>query len=182
MSVGRIAIVVRPTTPSDGERPELPPMLIGHATTEVRRRVEKFYASVAELFEAWVARRCRPGSWDSRPGRKGFRRRTRRDRRSAKWLPLSNVLAAGTFFLPREEYKNPATRAVYSKHGWQFNVDTAVRVLFVGIRKTRSECALGYGARAPSTAIRSALHVRTGPFHAPLGPRWACIAVRILIR
>lgn len=32
-------------------------MLLGHVTPEIRRRVEKFYGSVADLFEAWVARR-----------------------------------------------------------------------------------------------------------------------------
>lgn len=42
------------------ERIELPPVLVGHMTPEVRRRVEKFYASVADLFEAWVARRKSP--------------------------------------------------------------------------------------------------------------------------
>ncbi|MGD2111354.1 MAG: tyrosine-type recombinase/integrase [Phycisphaerae bacterium] len=35
-------------------------MLVGHATLEVQRRVEKFYASVADLFEVWVARRRSP--------------------------------------------------------------------------------------------------------------------------
>jgi site-specific recombinase XerD len=32
-------------------------VLVGHLTPEVRRRVETFYASVADLFEVWVARR-----------------------------------------------------------------------------------------------------------------------------
>ena len=43
-----------------GRRTELPPVLVGHLTPEVRRRVENFYVSVAELFEAWVARRRSP--------------------------------------------------------------------------------------------------------------------------
>jgi site-specific recombinase XerD len=43
-----------------GDRAELPPVLVGHLTPEVRRRVEKFYVSVAELFEVWVARRRSP--------------------------------------------------------------------------------------------------------------------------
>jgi len=60
MSDGRTVTVVRPAAPSGGERPSLPPMLIGHATPEVSRRVEKFYASVADLFDAWVARRRSP--------------------------------------------------------------------------------------------------------------------------
>jgi integrase/recombinase XerC len=42
------------------DRMELPPVLVGHLTPDVRRRVEKFYASVAELFEAWVAHRRSP--------------------------------------------------------------------------------------------------------------------------
>lgn len=60
MSDGRTAIVANHTAPSDDVRPGLPPMLIGHATPEVHRRVEKFYTSVADLFEAWVARRRSP--------------------------------------------------------------------------------------------------------------------------
>jgi len=47
-----------PPVLSDGV--ELPALLLGHATPKVRRRVEKFYASVADLFEAWVARRKSP--------------------------------------------------------------------------------------------------------------------------
>lgn len=42
------------------ERVELSPVLMGHLTPETRCRVEKFYASVAQLFEAWVARRRSP--------------------------------------------------------------------------------------------------------------------------
>jgi integrase/recombinase XerC len=53
------AIVRRPAL-RDSERLGLPPVLVGHATPEVRRRVEIFQASVAELFEAWVARRRSP--------------------------------------------------------------------------------------------------------------------------
>jgi hypothetical protein len=39
---------------------ELPPVLSGHATPQVRARAESFYAGVAELFERWVARRPSP--------------------------------------------------------------------------------------------------------------------------
>ena len=38
----------------------LPPILLGRSTPEVRRRVEGFYASVAEIFEKWVERRPSP--------------------------------------------------------------------------------------------------------------------------
>jgi len=38
-------------------RVELPRVLLGHITPEVRRSVEKFYGSVADLFEVWVSRR-----------------------------------------------------------------------------------------------------------------------------
>ncbi len=37
--------------------PELPPILAGAATPAIRQNVGRFYASVAEIFEAWVARR-----------------------------------------------------------------------------------------------------------------------------
>ena len=39
---------------------ELPPVLAGHQTPEIRARAEGFYAGVAELFERWVARRPSP--------------------------------------------------------------------------------------------------------------------------
>src|SRR5277367_1431898 len=39
---------------------ELPPVLAGHQTAEIRARAESFYAGVAELFERWVARRPSP--------------------------------------------------------------------------------------------------------------------------
>jgi integrase/recombinase XerC len=39
---------------------ELPPVLVGHVTAQVRARAESFYAGVAELFERWVARRPSP--------------------------------------------------------------------------------------------------------------------------
>jgi len=39
---------------------ELPRILLGHVTPDVRRRVERFYGSVADLFEEWVARRRSP--------------------------------------------------------------------------------------------------------------------------
>jgi hypothetical protein len=37
--------------------PELPPILAGTATPVIRQNVGRFYASVAKIFEAWVARR-----------------------------------------------------------------------------------------------------------------------------
>ena len=40
-----------------GSIEELPPILAGADTPQVRRRVERFYGSVAEIFERWVARR-----------------------------------------------------------------------------------------------------------------------------
>jgi site-specific recombinase XerD len=36
---------------------ELPPILAGHQTPQLRARAESFYRGVAELFERWVARR-----------------------------------------------------------------------------------------------------------------------------
>lgn len=36
---------------------DLPPVLAGHVTPAVRQRVEKFYYSVAEIFETWLKRR-----------------------------------------------------------------------------------------------------------------------------
>ena len=36
---------------------ELPPILAGHLTPQLRARAESFFARVAELFERWVARR-----------------------------------------------------------------------------------------------------------------------------
>jgi hypothetical protein len=39
---------------------ELPPVLAGHQTPEIRARAESLYAGVAELFERWVARRPSP--------------------------------------------------------------------------------------------------------------------------
>jgi site-specific recombinase XerD len=38
----------------------LPPILLGRATAEVQQKVKKFFASVAEIFEVWVARRRSP--------------------------------------------------------------------------------------------------------------------------
>ncbi len=35
----------------------LPPVLAGHQTPQVRERVERFYVSIAEIFERWVTRR-----------------------------------------------------------------------------------------------------------------------------
>src|SRR5271169_3581135 len=39
---------------------ELPPVLAGQLTPQVRARTESFYAGVAEMFERWVARRPSP--------------------------------------------------------------------------------------------------------------------------
>ncbi len=39
---------------------ELPPVLLGRATPAVERQIGSFYASVAEVFERWVARRESP--------------------------------------------------------------------------------------------------------------------------
>lgn len=36
---------------------KFPPVLAGRATVHVQRKVERFYLSVADIFEAWVARR-----------------------------------------------------------------------------------------------------------------------------
>jgi hypothetical protein len=36
---------------------ELPPILAGHLTAQLRARAESFFAGVAEMFERWVARR-----------------------------------------------------------------------------------------------------------------------------
>ena len=60
MSNDRPAIAVSPMVRTMAAVSEMPPTLLGHATPEIRRRVEKFYASVADLFEAWVARRRSP--------------------------------------------------------------------------------------------------------------------------
>ncbi len=57
MSNHGIATFAAAAAPKARESVGLPPTLLGHATPEVRQRVETFYASVADLFEAWVARR-----------------------------------------------------------------------------------------------------------------------------
>lgn len=41
----------------DDARPELPPVLLGRATPAVAAQVERFYESVATIFERWVTRR-----------------------------------------------------------------------------------------------------------------------------
>jgi integrase/recombinase XerD len=42
-------------------RPDtLPPILAGQSTPQVTERVNQFYASIAEIFEAWIARRKSP--------------------------------------------------------------------------------------------------------------------------
>lgn len=55
------AVEVMQKTPAVvGSARELPPILAGNATPEVRRRVESFYGSVHEMFERWVTRRKSP--------------------------------------------------------------------------------------------------------------------------
>jgi len=39
---------------------ELPPVLAGHLSPQIRARAESFYGGVAEMFERWVARRPSP--------------------------------------------------------------------------------------------------------------------------
>lgn len=38
----------------------LPPILTGQFTPAVKHRVDRFYSSMAEIFEAWVTRRQSP--------------------------------------------------------------------------------------------------------------------------
>src|SRR5438270_11158356 len=38
-------------------QPDLPPILAGAATPEMKKRVEQFFFSIPEIFEAWVTRR-----------------------------------------------------------------------------------------------------------------------------
>ena len=45
------------TVPSIENVLELPPVLSGSMTPEIKERVESFYFSVAAIFEAWVGRR-----------------------------------------------------------------------------------------------------------------------------
>ena len=53
-------LVLEKTPATVGSVQELPPILAGSDTPRVRKRVESFYASVAEIFERWVARRESP--------------------------------------------------------------------------------------------------------------------------
>ncbi len=39
---------------------ELPQLLVGHESPVVRRKLERFFHSVAEMFEAWVFRSDNP--------------------------------------------------------------------------------------------------------------------------
>jgi hypothetical protein len=39
---------------------ELPPVLAGHLTPELRRRAESFYDGVAQMFDRWAARQPSP--------------------------------------------------------------------------------------------------------------------------
>ena len=41
---------------------EFPPILAGNDAPDVKRRAERFYLSVAEMFEAWVQRRPNPNT------------------------------------------------------------------------------------------------------------------------
>ena len=43
-----------------GPQAPLPPVLLGRETASVQRQVRSYYASVAEIFERWVARRASP--------------------------------------------------------------------------------------------------------------------------
>ena len=45
------------TIPSMENVPDLPPVLLGSLTPEIKERVESFYFSVAAIFDAWVGRR-----------------------------------------------------------------------------------------------------------------------------
>ena len=44
----------------EGFAADLPPILAGHHTHQVQKKVESFYGSVAEIFERWVERRKSP--------------------------------------------------------------------------------------------------------------------------
>ncbi len=46
--------------PTIASAPEFPPILLGNATPQIRQRVERFYGSLAEIFEAWVQRCANP--------------------------------------------------------------------------------------------------------------------------
>ena len=51
--------IVKSGTP-EVRAPELPPVVAGHESPVVVRKVESFYHSVAAMFEAWVARSAIP--------------------------------------------------------------------------------------------------------------------------
>src|SRR5713101_5035167 len=42
--------------PTIASAPEFPPILLGNVTPQIQQRVERFYGSLAEIFEAWVQR------------------------------------------------------------------------------------------------------------------------------
>jgi hypothetical protein len=42
--------------PTIASAPGFPPILLGNATPQIQQRVERFYGSLAEIFEAWVQR------------------------------------------------------------------------------------------------------------------------------
>jgi integrase/recombinase XerC len=50
---GRMATELVPVVKSE----LMPPVLAGHATPQIAERVERFYVSIAEIFERWVTRR-----------------------------------------------------------------------------------------------------------------------------
>ena len=49
-----------PSSLTHSPAPQLPPILAGSMTPDVRKRVEQFFVSVASIFESWVSRRKSP--------------------------------------------------------------------------------------------------------------------------
>ncbi|MCA9264867.1 MAG: hypothetical protein KDA60_13500, partial [Planctomycetales bacterium] len=47
-------------TPQEIDEERMPPILADHATPRVRTKVDRFYLSVAQIFEMWVQRRTSP--------------------------------------------------------------------------------------------------------------------------
>ena len=52
-----VATIELDSLPATVHRSELPPILSGHETPQLKRQVESFYGSVATMFEAWLRRR-----------------------------------------------------------------------------------------------------------------------------
>ena len=46
--------------PTIAAAPEFPPILLGNTIPRMQQRVERFYGSLAEIFEAWVQRCSNP--------------------------------------------------------------------------------------------------------------------------